>query len=96
MIGAVWVRILAGKIKGYGNIDNRTPEFAISLLKEYRSQGIGTALMKKMIKYLKEKGYSQTSLGVDKDNYAVKMYKNVGFKIIEEREHDYLMILKLD
>ncbi len=52
--------------------------------------------MKKMIKYLKEKGYSQTSLGVDKDNYAVKMYKNVGFKIIEEREHDYLMILKLD
>lgn len=96
IIGAVWVRILAGKIKGYGNIDNRTPEFAISLLKEYRNQGIGTALMKKMIEYLKEKGYSQTSLSVDKDNYAVKMYKNVGFKIIEEREHDYLMILKLD
>src|SRR3989339_600263 len=34
IIGAVWVRIITGKIKGYGNVDNKTPEFAISLLKE--------------------------------------------------------------
>ena len=35
VIGAVWVRILADKIKGFGNIDNETPEFAISLFKEH-------------------------------------------------------------
>jgi len=95
IIGAVWVRILAGKIKGYGNIDDQTPEFAISLLKEYRSRGIGTLLMQQMIEYLKEKGYAQTSLSVQKKNYAARMYQKLGFEIIRENEEDYIMVLKL-
>ena len=95
IIGAVWVRILAGKIRGYGNIDDQTPEFAISLLKEYRNQGIGTLLMQQMIEYLKRKGYAQTSLSVQKKNYAAKMYQKLGFEIIRENEEDYLMVLKL-
>lgn len=93
--GAAWVRILAGDIKGFGNIDDQTPEFAISLLREYRGKGIGTALMKKMIAYLKIKGYTQTSLSVNKNNYAVRMYQSVGFKIIQENKDDYLMLLRL-
>ena len=52
IIGAVWTRLLADKIKGFGNVDDKTPEFAISLHKEYRNQGIGTLLMKNMISYL--------------------------------------------
>ncbi|MDR3057598.1 MAG: GNAT family N-acetyltransferase [Prevotella sp.] len=95
IIGAVWVRILSGKIKGYGNIDNETPEFAISLFQEYRNKGYGTQMMKKMIEYLKEKGYKQTSLSVDKNNYAVRMYQKLGFETIQENEHDYIMLLKL-
>ncbi|MBU3093764.1 GNAT family N-acetyltransferase [Clostridium sp. CF011] len=51
--------------------------------------------MKKILEYLKEKGYSQTSLSVSKDNYAVRMYKAVGFKIIAKKKDDYLMLLKL-
>ena len=96
VIGAVWVRILAGSIRGYGNVDDRTPEFAISLLKEYRNQGIGTLLMQKMIEYLKRQGYAQTSLSVQKKNYAAKMYLKLGFEIIHENEEDYLMVLKLN
>ena len=45
IVGAVWVRIM----NDYGHIDNETPSFAISLLKEYRNYGIGTELMKHMI-----------------------------------------------
>ena len=88
VIGAVWVR----NIKGYGSIDDSTPEFAISLYKEYRGKGIGTELMKKMIEYLKDAGYSKASLAVQKDNYAVKMYLNVGFRIKTENEEEYVMI----
>lgn len=95
VMGAVWVRILTDDVKGYGNIDSETPEFAISLFPEYRNMGIGTKLMQAMILYLKEKGYKKASLSVDKQNYATKMYKNIGFEIIEENEHDYLMILQL-
>ena len=95
IIGAVWTRILCGEVKGFGNIDNSTPEFAVSLYKEYRGKGIGTALMKSMLQLLKEKGYEKTSLSVHKDNYAVKMYQNVGFSIIGKQKDDYLMVCEL-
>ena len=95
IIGAVWIRILAGKIKGFGNIDDQTPEFAISLLKEFRNRGIGTMLMKQMIEYLKKQEYVQTSLSVQKENYSIKMYQKLGFEIFSENKENYLMILKL-
>ena len=95
IVGAVWVRILSDEVKGYGNIDDKTPEFAISLLKDYRNKGLGTLLMKKMISYLIESGYRQTSLSVDKENYAFNLYKKLGFEIIKENDEDYIMVLKL-
>lgn len=94
IVGAVWTRILTGKVKGFGNIDEYTPEFAISIFKEYRNKGIGTNLMKSMLRFLKDFGYTQTSLAVQKDNYALKLYQSVGFKIIEESEQEYLMLCK--
>ena len=96
VVGAVWVRILAGAIKGFGNIDNKTPEFAISVLKKFRNQGIGTKMMLKMIDYMKNKGYKQLSLAVQKANYATKMYQKLGFEIVKDIEPEYLMILKLN
>ena len=96
IVGAVWTRILSGKVKGFGNIDEHTPEFGISLFKEYRGKGLGTKLMKSMLELLKQKGCNQTSLAVQKDNYAVKMYKNVGFSVFKESEKEYLMIKYLN
>ena len=91
VVGAVWVRIM----DDYGHVDNETPSFAISLLKEYRNYGIGTELMKKMLTELKVCGYKQSSLAVQKQNYAVKMYKKVGFHIVDENEDEYIMVCQL-
>ena len=91
IVGAVWVRIM----NDYGHIDDETPSFAISLLKDYRNYGIGTALMKKMLEELRNKGYKKASLAVQKVNYAVGMYKKVGFEIIDENEEEYIMICQL-
>ena len=91
IVGAVWVRIM----NDYGHIDDETPSFAISLLKDYRNYGIGTALMKKMLEELRNKGYNKASLAVQKVNYAVGMYKKVGFEIIDENEEEYIMICQL-
>lgn len=60
IIGAVWVRI----IDGFGSIDKETPEFAISLYKEYRGFGIGTAMIKRMLDDLRKKSYMRASLAV--------------------------------
>lgn len=91
IVGAVWVRIM----NDYGNIDNETPSFAISLYKEYRGLGIGTDMMKQMLDILRNSGYRQTSLAVQKANYAVKMYLNVGFEIIDENDEEFIMVCKL-
>ncbi|HKM34341.1 MAG TPA: GNAT family N-acetyltransferase [Lachnospiraceae bacterium] len=88
IVGAVWVRIM----NDYGHIDNETPSLAISLYKEYRGCGIGTALMEQMLSSLKKKGYKKTSLAVQKANYALKMYIKVGFEIVGESEEEYIMI----
>ena len=64
VVGAVWARIM----NDYGHIDNDTPSLAISLYKEYRGFGIGTNLMKEMLRILKDRGYKQVSLSVQKAN----------------------------
>ena len=91
IVGAVWVRIM----NDYGHIDDETPSFAISLYEEYRNMGIGTALMRDMLEFLKNKGYKQTSLSVQKANYAVRMYQKVGFEVIDKNEEEYIMVCRL-
>ena len=91
VIGAVWVRIM----NDYGHVDDTTPSFAISLYKEYRGAGIGTALMEEMLCILRQRGYRQASLAVQKANYAVRMYRKVGFQTIDENEEEYIMVCHL-
>lgn len=91
VVGACWVRIM----NDYGHIDDKTPSFAISLYEEYRGRGIGTELMRKMLELLREKGYKRASLAVQKENYAVRMYKNIGFRIVGENEQEYIMVCTL-
>lgn len=91
IVGAVWVRIM----NDYGHVDDETPSLAISLYEEYRHLGIGTALMKGMLELLKNKGYQQTSLSVQKANYAVGMYRKVGYEVIDENDEEYIMVCRL-
>lgn len=91
IVGAVWVRIM----NDYGHIDDETPSLAISLYKEYRGFGIGTAMMKEILTLLKSYEYSQISLSVQKANYAAKMYLKIGFEIVMENEEEYIMVYYL-
>jgi len=91
VVGAVWTRIM----NDYGHVDDDTPSFAISLYKEYRRQGIGSQLMVKMLELLKWQGYERASLAVQKANYAVKMYRNVGFKTVDENAEEFIMVCEL-
>lgn len=95
LIGAVWTRILSGEVKGYGNIDGDTPEFAISVKKAYRGKGIATSLIQEMLGVLKGHGYKQASLAVQKANFAQEMYKKAGFEIVGEDDQEYIMEITL-
>ena len=91
VVGAVWTRIM----DDYGHVDDDTPSFAISLYKEYRRQGIGSQLMVKMLELLKWQGCERASLAVQKANYAVKMYTDLGFKTVKETDEEYVMVCEL-
>ena len=89
--GAVWVRIM----DDYGHVDDQTPSLAISLYPEYRGQGIGTQLLNQMLDMLRQKGYPQVSLSVQKENYALRMYQKAGFETVEERGEEVLMVRRI-
>lgn len=91
VVGAVWARIM----DDYGHIDDTTPSLSISIYKEYRHSGIGTALMEAMLRLLRENGYRQVSLSVQKENYAVSMYKKAGFQVVRENQDEYIMVCRL-
>ena len=93
IIGVAWTRI----ISGYGHIDDKTPELAISVLPNFRGKGVGSKIMKSLFDLLRERGYKQTSLSVQKDNPAVRFYERLGYEITGERidhanHEDFLMI----
>jgi ribosomal protein S18 acetylase RimI-like enzyme len=96
VIGVAWTRI----IFAYGHVDNETPELAISIMTEFRGYGIGTKMMKKLFEILRNNGYKQPSLSIQKDNPAARFYQRLGYEMSGERadhagHEDYLMIKKL-
>ena len=65
------------------------------LLKDFLFEAIfiiGTAMMRKMLEL---QGYERASLAVQKANFAVKMYKNVGFRTVDENAEEYIMACEL-
>lgn len=91
IIGAVWVRIM----DDYGHINNNIPSLAISLCKDFRGQGIGTALLDSILSLLKSENYEKVSLSVQKENYAYRMYLKAGFEVVDENDEEYIMVCNL-
>ena len=87
IVGAVWVRIM----DDYGHIDDETPSLIISVEKEYRGKGIGRSLLSSMLSLLSKYGYKAVSLACQKENYAVSLYKSLGFEIIKDIDVEYIM-----
>jgi ribosomal protein S18 acetylase RimI-like enzyme len=95
LAGAIWTRRFNEANKAYGFVDSDTPELSMAVYERYRKKGIGTTLLKTMIKALADEGYKQISLSVDKINYAYNLYKKIGFKDYRSVDDSLTMIMKL-
>lgn len=95
IIGAVWTRIITGKVRGFGNVDAETPEFSISILPERRGEGIGSKLMTQMLDLLKNRGYARASLSVQKSNRALRLYERLGFRAVADHGDELVMVRNL-
>ena len=90
-VGAVWARIM----DDYGHVDDETPSLAISLYPAYRGRGIGTNLLEHMLTRLRQGGYKQVSLSVQKANPAANLYRRMGFEIFRGTEEEWIMLRRL-
>ena len=82
-------------------------ELGISVRKDYWRQGIGSALMERLISFAKRSGFEQIELTVESKNQrALRLYLKNGFTVYGTRPHgmkypdgsydnDYLMIKML-
>ena len=96
-VGAVWFRLLQGMEKGYGYVDDHTPELGIAVSKEGRGQGLGRKLMLAVLEQAKIDGFLKLSLSVDPDNIsAVKLYQSLGFVEVGMEGTSITMVANLD
>ncbi|WP_311315259.1 GNAT family N-acetyltransferase [Bacillus sp. ISL-101] len=74
-------RVFAENQKGYGYVDDKTPELGIAVINKGRGKGIGNLLMEKLFETASRDGYTSLSLSVDpKNTQAVQLYKKLGFE----------------
>lgn len=93
-VGAAWLRLFQGAARGYGYVDDETPELSLALLPEYRGEGVGTALLKRLLEEAAAR-YTAVSLSVSKGNPARKLYERLGFAVIREDDTSAIMFKRL-
>ena len=91
VVGAAWARIM----DDYGHVDDDTPSLAIALYAPYRGQGIGSALLERLLEALAEAGYRRASLSVQKANAALRLYRRLGFETVVEKDSEAIMVCEL-
>jgi len=95
LVGSIWGRKFEANNKGYGYIDEGTPEIGMAVKERYRNIGIGTELLNRIeIEYLRI-GIDKISLSVDKRNPAKLFYERNGYAIYEEQGTALTMIKEL-
>ncbi len=92
-IGAAWLRLLTGTERGYGYVDEMTPELSIAVLPEYRGKGIGSQLLTRLLEQAKSH-FSGICLSVHIDNPARHLYLRYGFEAVKEEGSSVVMVTR--
>lgn len=90
-IGAVWIRLMMVENRGYGYVDDQTPELSIAVLPEYRGRGIGQTLISNLLNDI-HTHYTALCLSVSVDNPAKRLYDRLGFDVIGEESTSLKMV----
>lgn len=94
-VGSITVRCFDKENRGYGYVNDETPELGMAIMSEYRGKGIGTELMRILIVQLKIKGVKAISLSVASDNPAINLYERFEFVKVGIAGDSIVMLLNL-
>jgi ribosomal protein S18 acetylase RimI-like enzyme len=93
-VGAAWLRLLAGAEKGYGYVDDETPELGMAVLPDYRGRGIGSELLHRLLESAGA-SYRKVCLSVSADNPVLRLYERAGFERAGEDGSSVTMVKRL-
>ena len=92
-VGAAWLRCWSSDDRGFGFVDEATPELSMALLPNYRGHGIGTALLRRLLAAAAHESEA-VSLSVSKSNAALRLYERFGFTVVGEPKGGSVTMLK--
>ena len=95
-VGAAWYRLFTADEPGYGFVDEQTPELAIAVVPSRRGRGFGEELLQALFERAREDGHQALSLGVDRGNPAIRLYRKHGFEEVREDNGTLVMRARLD
>lgn len=95
-VGAAWWRFFPQDDPGYGFVDPRVPEVSIGVAPEQRGGGIGKTLIHELIALARQDGLAALSLSVEPDNFAARLYRNLGFAEVDRVGGSVTMLLRFD
>ena len=84
-VGAAWLRLWSAGDRGYGYLSETIPELAIAVLPDYRAQGVGTALLARVLQQARNH-YPAVCLSIRADNPALRLYQRLGFEPVADTE----------
>jgi ribosomal protein S18 acetylase RimI-like enzyme len=90
-MGAAWLRLLTHDNRGYGYIDDETPELSVAVLPEHRGRGVGSSLLTQLFREAQTR-YNKISLSVSEENPAVRLYQRLGFLVVIKEGGSITMI----
>jgi ribosomal protein S18 acetylase RimI-like enzyme len=90
VVGAAWLR----QLRGYGYVDDETPELTVAVIPECRGSGLGTVLLEHLFESAKAK-YQHVSLSVWRINPAFRLYQRFGFEVVRDLQDEVVMLKKL-
>jgi ribosomal protein S18 acetylase RimI-like enzyme len=95
LVGGIWSRLFLDAGRGFGFVDESTPELGMAVFEGYRGRGFGTQLMQRLIESLTAGGFEKVSLSVDRRNPALRLYERFGFELVRENGNAYTMLKTL-
>jgi GNAT superfamily N-acetyltransferase len=83
-VGAAWYRLFPDTLRGYGYVDDETPEMTIVVVPTRQHEGIGTQLANALLARAKTDGYAAISVSVERGDPDEQHFKSVGFEQLRE------------
>ncbi|GAA1371529.1 GNAT family N-acetyltransferase [Luteococcus sanguinis] len=95
VVGVCWAQLLPADDRGYGFVDEATPETSLWVEPGSRGRGHGRRLLEALIASARTAGLQRLSLSVEGENHARGLYESLGFVAVAGREDDGVMLLEV-